>query len=273
MSEIVPHTSGSMQTYTPVEAWLSRFRSPHTQAAYGRDLRLWMEAGSPVTASGLWEWVAGLQGSENTRARRLQSVRSFLRWCHRLGILERNEMEIVTSAPAAPRAKRKIASRFLDRATTFRLLSRLDQPWGWVAYATGARVSELSNLKCSDVSDHTDRIVIRFDGKGGVERSVALDGLEADRVRNLLAWSGPEDPLFGGISIRTMQRQVSKAGKLEGLTRISPHWLRHAHITHALDRSAPMALVQQTVGHRSLAATQYYAHAHPSESSSKFVTF
>ncbi len=52
---------------------------------------------------------------------------------------------------------------------------------------------------------------------------------------------------------------------------MSPHWLRHAHVSHALDRGAPAHLVQQTVGHASLATTSKYAHARPDASSSEFL--
>lgn len=52
---------------------------------------------------------------------------------------------------------------------------------------------------------------------------------------------------------------------------VSPHWLRHAHATHALDRGAPIHLVQATLGHVSVATTGRYLHARPSESSGKYL--
>ena len=47
----------------------------------------------------------------------------------------------------------------------------------------------------------------------------------------------------------------------------SPHWLRHAHASHALDARAPVHLVRDTLGHASLATTSRYAHARPGDSS------
>jgi integrase/recombinase XerD len=52
---------------------------------------------------------------------------------------------------------------------------------------------------------------------------------------------------------------------------ISLHWLRHAHVSHALDRGAPAHLVQQTVGHASLTTTSRYAHARPNDSSARYL--
>jgi site-specific recombinase XerD len=52
---------------------------------------------------------------------------------------------------------------------------------------------------------------------------------------------------------------------------VSPHWLQHAHGSHALDRGAPIHLVQATLGHASVATTGKYLHARPKESSSRFL--
>ncbi|MGA2715426.1 MAG: site-specific integrase [Bryobacteraceae bacterium] len=49
------------------------------------------------------------------------------------------------------------------------------------------------------------------------------------------------------------------------------HWLRHAHASHALDRGAPIHLVQATLGHRSVATTSQYLHARPGESSAGYI--
>ena len=52
---------------------------------------------------------------------------------------------------------------------------------------------------------------------------------------------------------------------------VSLHWLRHAHVSHALDRGAPAHLVQATVGHASLTTTSRYAHARPNDSSARYL--
>ena len=69
-----------------------------------------------------------------------------------------------------------------------------------------------------------------------------------------------------------VHRVVKAAAKRAGLPdAVSAHWLRHAHVSHALDRGAPAHLVQATVGHASLATTSRYAHARPNDSSSRYL--
>ena len=52
---------------------------------------------------------------------------------------------------------------------------------------------------------------------------------------------------------------------------MSPHWLRHAHATHALERGAPIHIVQATLGHASVATTGRYLHARPTDSSARYL--
>jgi len=53
--------------------------------------------------------------------------------------------------------------------------------------------------------------------------------------------------------------------------KVSPHWLRHAHASHAMDRGAPVHLVKDTLGHASVATTGRYLHARPTDSSSLYL--
>jgi len=52
---------------------------------------------------------------------------------------------------------------------------------------------------------------------------------------------------------------------------LSPHWLRHAHASHALDRGAPVSLVRECLGHASLATTSRYTHARPGDGSIRYL--
>ncbi len=52
---------------------------------------------------------------------------------------------------------------------------------------------------------------------------------------------------------------------------VSPHWLRHAHASHALERGAPVALVRDTLGHSSVSTTNGYLHARPNDSSARYL--
>ena len=77
-------------------------------------------------------------------------------------------------------------------------------------------------------------------------------------------------------SRRITQGAAERQGKANLLgagleQKVSPHWMRHAHASHALDRSAPIHLVQATLGHASVSTTGRYLHARPSESSSFYL--
>ena len=89
--------------------------------------------------------------------------------------------------------------------------------------------------------------------------------------------AGDDDPVFrsqksGPLDRSQVHRIVKRAAARAGLSpAVSCHWLRHGHISHALDRGAPAHLVQATVGHASLQTTSRYAHARPNESSSTYL--
>jgi integrase/recombinase XerD len=74
------------------------------------------------------------------------------------------------------------------------------------------------------------------------------------------------------LTTRQAQRLVAAAAARAGISEdVSPHWLRHAHATHALERGAPIHLVKDTLGHASIATTGKYLHARPTESSAKYL--
>ena len=87
----------------------------------------------------------------------------------------------------------------------------------------------------------------------------------------------PDAPVFrsrkgGPLDQSAVHRIVKAAAERAGLSaEVSAHWLRHAHASHSLDRGAPIHLVQQTLGHASVATTGRYLHARPTESSAKYL--
>lgn len=121
-------------------------------------------------------------------------------------------------------------------------------------------------------------------GKGGTTRVVALTaGLWQD-LMELRGDAGWDEPVFrsrnkGGHLTPTQVGRIVKAAakRIPGIepkvaAAVSPHWLRHAHASHALERGAPIHLVQQTLGHASVATTGRYLHAKPSDSSARFLS-
>jgi integrase/recombinase XerD len=91
------------------------------------------------------------------------------------------------------------------------------------------------------------------------------------------AGAGDGAPLFrsakgGHLDPSQAHRVLKAAAKRAGLSpALSAHWLRYAHASHALDRGAPVHLVQATLGHASVATTGRYLHARPNDSSAQYL--
>ena len=117
-------------------------------------------------------------------------------------------------------------------------------------------------------------------GKGEKERVVLIT---AGTWRELAALrpadARPDAPVFRSRHGRPLSpsqawRVVKAAAVRAGLEKapaFSPHWLRHAHASHALDRGAPVSLVREGLGHASLVTTSRYTHARPGDGSSRYL--
>ncbi len=112
----------------------------------------------------------------------------------------------------------------------------------------------------------------------GRSLSNGLARIEAEALRAIRGDASPDDAVFrssrggGPLDARQVRRIVAAAARRAGVdANVSPHWLRHAHASHALDRGAAIHLVQATLGHSSVATTGRYLHARPTESSSKYL--
>ena len=144
-------------------------------------------------------------------------------------------------------------------------------------YLGGLRISEVCQLRGRDLQPRDDTGQVTVFGKGGKSRAVLLKrSIWTELVR--LRAADPDAPLFrsraggGHLDPSQVHRIVKTAARRAGLSdAVSAHWLRHAHVSHALDHGAPAHLVQQTVGHASLVTTSRYAHARPSDSSSRYL--
>lgn len=136
-------------------------------------------------------------------------------------------------------------------------------------YATGARISELINL---DLDDLVDPTLVRLFGKGSKERIVPVGGfaqraLQAYlvRTRPMLVAAGRGTPaLFlnqrgGRLTRQSAWQIIHEAARVAELAgEISPHTLRHSFATHLLEGGADVRVVQELLGHSSVATTQIY---------------
>ena len=218
----------------------------------------------------------------SSQSRILSSVKSLLAFGHRIGILA-----VDVGAPLKlPSLRNRLAERILPEPDLQRLLARETNKRNAVLlrllYAAGLRVSELCGLKWRDVVERGDTGQISVYGKGGKTRSILLS---ASTWQALQSYKGekslPDTPVFpsrkktrnqGHLDPSQVLRIVRAAAKRAEINlNVSPHWLRHAHASHALDRGAPIHLVQQTLGHESVATTGRYLHARPSDSSARYL--
>lgn len=266
-----------------VELWLHG-RSRHTQRAYRADSeRFRVFVAKPlamVTLGDLQAFADSLEGliKPSSRARTLAAVKSLLAFGQRTGYLALN----VGAALKLPAGKNTLAERILTETDVHRLLAlepdRRNQLLLRLLYIAGVRVSEIAALTWRDLQPRTDGGQVTVFGKGSKTRTVLLPSA---MWRELLRWrqhAGLDAPVFassrggGHLHPTSIERIVAKAAARAGLElAVSPHWLRHSHATHALERGAPIHLVAATLGHASVATTGRYLHARPTDSSAKYL--
>ncbi len=270
-----------------VDLWLAN-RPTTTQRAYRTDVRAFLifmaerRGAVPfaaVTVGDLQAFVASLTDlAPATQARRVSSVKSLFGFCVRIGYL-RFDPAVVVEAPGI---KNTLAERLLEEADVQRLLALETHPRNAVLlrllYASGLRISEVCTLCWRDAKARGEGGQITVFGKGAKTRVVLLSAATWRTLVGLRGDAGPDAPLFrsrkggGPLDPSAVHRIVKAAAARGGLDpAVSAHWLRHAHASHSLDRGAPVHLVQQTLGHASVATTSRYLHAKPNDSSGLYL--
>jgi integrase/recombinase XerD len=260
--------------------------SERTVAAYVRDLRGLSEF---LTERGLWgpevaqhtdlrEYVFHLKdrGLAATSIRRVQSsMRTYWAFLLGDGVVDVDPTERLES----PRVGRLLPV-VLSRNDVGRLLTSPDpdHPLHWrdravleLLYATGMRVSELSELALTALDPEED-VCLVF-GKGSKERLVPMGrpaaralGRYLQDVRPRLEHGKGRGHVFlnargGPLSRQAVWRIVREACRRAGLAQtVSPHTLRHTFATHLLEGGADLAAVQELLGHADIATTQIYTH-------------
>ncbi len=281
--------SGARDDVHLMALWLQAQRSAHTRRAYRRDLDQFLAAADypplrAITVADLQAWQAALRGrwAPTTVNRKLAAVKSLLSFAHTTGYLPFNVGGVLRALPVPNRLAERILSErdvlnLLHAAGGQRQATR-NRALLLTLYYTGARIAELCALQWRDVGDLQGLMpALALQGKGGITRHVALPRRAAQALAALRREDGryiaPEDYVFGTVTGRPLRPQAAHvilraAARRAGLRQpISPHWLRHAHATHALDRGAPPHVVQATLGHASLATTSRYVHVRPAQSS------
>ncbi len=276
-------------TLTPADAQLIQLwvhgKSRHTRRYYQADAKAFLNfVGKPlaqVTLADVQDFADFLETSNlapSSRGRTLSSVKSLLAFGNRIGMLAVN----VGALLKAPAAKNTLAERILSEAEVQKLISLetnlRNQVMVKLLYAGGLRVSELCGLRWRDLQARSEAEgQINVYGKGGKTRVVLLPVTIWKELVSLREAAGFNDPVFrsqkgGHLHPSQVMRIVRAAAHRAGIdANVSPHWLRHAHASHSLDRGAPIHLVQATLGHASIATTGRYLHARPQDSSARYL--
>jgi integrase/recombinase XerD len=275
----------SFMNYIKVEKGLAA----NTLTAYDRDLRkfeafaekrsLSLEA---VSREHIVDFLGDLynQGLDShSVARHMASLRNFFRFGLAEGAITLDPMLNLES----PKTRRRLPV-YLRMEDVDRLLNQpdLSTPYGLrdhaileVLYSTGLRVSELVNLKVSDLEMRMG--CLRCIGKGDKERLVPVGRKALAAVRAYIEKSRPQllgrrgmvkaSPWlfvnrFGNrLSRIAIWRLLIAYGRRAGIrARLSPHKLRHSFATHLLERGADLRSVQLMLGHADISTTQIYTH-------------
>ena len=223
-----------------------------------------------ITLGEVQHWLDCLEGSDATRNRKLMSIKSLFSFASKIGYVGFN---VVAAVPAL-KVKNTLAKRILPEADVHTIIALEPNPRNKaflsVLYYGALRVSEVTGLCWDDLCNN----VLTVYGKGGKTRFVKLPR----RISGMLEEMRQDDgPIFrsrkGGRALTRMGAWeiVKVAVNRTHHPKASPHWLRHAHASHALDRGAPVHLVQGTLGHASLSTTSRYVHVRPGESSGDYL--
>ncbi len=300
----IPNYSGADTDERLVELWLAR-KAPSTQRKYAEDLSKFADftKGKPlaaVTLSDLHdfaEFISVLM-APSSQGRVLATIKSLLSFANKVGYLPFN----IGAAVELPKVKNTLSEKIITEVEAHRMMNAPKGPLATrdrtllsVLYAGALRREEAVSLKWRDIKDRDDLEAgvgqATLFGKGS-KTGIAL--LPASVYSQVLALrkvtektveghkverhAGEDEPVFrsrktrnnrgGHLEVSQVNRIVSKAAKDAGIDRaVSPHWLRHAHASHAHARKTDLALIRDTLRHSSIATTGRYLHARPNDSS------
>jgi integrase/recombinase XerD len=273
---------------------IERGMAKNTLAAYRADLARYIsflaekgiEQPNQITELAITEFAESLKLKSGLISSSVARVLAGVRGLHKFWLLEN-----VTTGDVAAAVKPPKSPRNLPKAITVDQIEKLlaaagpdpvdeaamaadpvrvrDRAMLELLYATGARISELINL---DLDDLVDPTLVRLFGKGSKERIVPVGGyaqraLDAYlvRTRPTLVGQGKGTPaLFlnqrgGRLSRQSAWQIISEAARVAELPgEISPHTFRHSFATHLLEGGADVRVVQELLGHSSVATTQIY---------------
>lgn len=273
------------KTYLSVEKNFSE----HTVSAYSSDIVsyiLWLNdiSCTAVDFNKLREYLHFIQRfdyKKTTIARKVAAIRTFYKFLFRERYID-TDPAISLSAPKRP----KSLPKFLTPEEVEKILNnvKIETPAGFrnrvileLLWATGMRVSELSNLNFGDLNLEENEI--RVFGKGAKERIVLVSNRAKDYLnqyintaRKLIAPEyntgeiNDDTPLFiNNTGYRLQNKTIRKVinetvEKIELPKKVTPHVFRHSFATKLIENGADLRVVQELLGHAGISNTQIYTH-------------
>lgn len=262
-----------------VASWVASLNSEHSRRNCGTTARRFLAALPVPLRQAAVEDVRDALGPitaclAHTSARQVVlRIKSLLSYGHRLGYLTFNAGAVIKvqgdTRSVAQRIVSEVEIGLLVRAAS----SERDRALVQVAYAGGLRVSEVANLNWGSIIERDDKVQLHIVGKGRKVRQVLLPEIVSRSLLALRRKADDGDPVFrsregGRLSERAINYMIKGIAARAGLpSQFSPHWLRHAHASHAIERGADLPVVQATLGHGNISVTSGYLHARPGVSS------
>ena len=212
--------------------------------------------------------------SAKSTSRKLSSIKGF----HQFLLLEKETTTDVSSLIEAPKIERNLPDvlsveeviRLIDHVKGIEPLDLRNLALLELIYGSGLRVSELLNLKISDI--HLTASYVKIIGKGSKERQVPLGQMSVVALREYLTKGRPQlikienNFLFLNQYGNKLSRQgffklLKKIAKDSNITKeVSPHTLRHSFATHLLEAVIDLRILQELLVHEDISTTQIYTH-------------
>jgi integrase/recombinase XerC len=259
----------------------NRNLSQHTLRAYIADLKEFFVFMSQAAKSSIKDFTMKnirayiaqedrKEISRNTMLRKISALRAFSGYLSNRGLIEKNPFKLF-SAPKRERLLPKFlseeeASKLMETSLAPKFSAR-NKAVLELAYSSGLRRSEITGLNIGDINFAEG--IVKVLGKGGKERLVPVTDIALDSIQNYLASRGAasqSSPLFlssrgGRLSGEGLAQIVKRNALNANLARkITPHSIRHSFATHLLNNGCDLKSLQEMLGHKSLSATQVYAH-------------
>ena len=257
--------------------WL-KGRPPSTVRVYqpvGAEFVKWIAKRGGLkscTASAALRWAEMQGGKDATRARLVATVKSLLTFAWRTGYAEENVGRVLRCVKVAD----QLHERIIDEETVARMIGAApegrDKALVRLFYSSGVRISEALGLRWVDVGEG----IIHVIGKGRKTRSVKVPRVITDALLALRAeGEEPKARVFKAVGRSTWgdrraRQAIYDIANSIGV-KLSPHYFRHAHASHAIDHGAPITLVQHDLGHANVATTSKYLHVKPNQGASDYL--